>query len=839
MATQFKYRKGELSTASSAVKKWLNTSEQWEEIVFPSDSSNIFAMSQAIQKDITRGAAELDNVKDALDRLTKAYDEVEGTTCSDDDQVNRLISGADALYHEARERLISRFSGTVMRPTEERSTGSIAPTPKLADIPLPKFNGKIWEWESFWQAFETNVHNQNLTEYQKFRYLNEALLGDAKSTINRFQLVEDNYAKAIAALKKKYGDKESVIFELNNLLKQSSARGKGESMDNRLILRKKETLTSTSPWNMETMLEVLEEVISAEEKLEKEETISESQQMKSYQHRGNFPTNKVRTNAEVQKEFACPSCLQPGKEFLKKNNMCLNCGARNHRVYECKSNGCRNCNKRHHTSICFRSTSQSSPEKPTTYGKPKLGSRTTSHNHWWQETYSTHKIPTKIRKDRVSLLVGTAKTLNTKEKRLQEVDILLDTGSEVSFIDSNLAKSLELPILAETDLILHKFGSNHSERQPSRVTTIHIFDKDGTQHRLQLYTSDIITSPLEGAILSTNDRQFIADHNIDLAITKPRKHVQPQILLGCDQLWSLLSYNGSHIVLPSGLRLIPSMLGHLVTGLQYDEAEKLAHVNTLVSHQHDNDEREMWERFWMMDSSGINEFHGPDTIERNITNEQVWKQFRETIQLRKDGYYVRLPWKDNHPPLPDNRAIAMKRLVSVLKSHKSDSWTMKEYDKTFKDQLSQGIIEEVDEDSPTNGILHYIPHQAVITPQKETTKLRVVFDASAHYKGCPSLNEVIHQGPLIMPELYGMLLRFRIPTYAIIADVEKAFLQVRLQEADRDATRCLWIREISKPPKGSNIVAYRFTRVTSGINASPFLLAYYSNPRDPTKLIRR
>uniref|UniRef100_A0A1I7XBI4 DUF1758 domain-containing protein n=1 Tax=Heterorhabditis bacteriophora TaxID=37862 RepID=A0A1I7XBI4_HETBA len=212
------------------------------------------------------------------------------------------------------------------------------------------------------------------------------------------------------------------------------------------------------------------------------------------------------------------------KEFIQKNNMCLNCGATNHRVHECKSKRCNNCNKPHHTSICFRSTNQSSAKKPATYGKPMSGSRSASHNYVAEDikndaeeedntilraAHHTKDSPQRMSNDKVILLVGTAKTLNDKENKLQDVDILLDTDSELSFIDTKLSTSLGLAILEEKNLLIHKFGSNHPERQPSRVTAIDIFDKCGMQHRLQLHTSDIITSPLEYATLSTDDRQFI------------------------------------------------------------------------------------------------------------------------------------------------------------------------------------------------------------------------------------------------------------------------------------------------------------------------------------------
>ncbi|ETN83273.1 hypothetical protein NECAME_07461 [Necator americanus] len=70
-----------------------------------------------------------------------------------------------------------------------------------------------------------------------------------------------------------------------------------------------------------------------------------------------------------------------------------------------------------------------------------------------------------------------------------------------------------------------------------------------------------------------------------------------------------------------------------------------------------------------------------------------------------------------------------------------------------------------------------------------------------------------------------MLIRFRVGHIAMIADVEKAFLQVHLNVEDRDAARCLWVRDLLQPPEGLNIVTYRFTRVTFGLNCSPFLLA--------------
>ena len=56
------------------------------------------------------------------------------------------------------------------------------------------------------------------------------------------------------------------------------------------------------------------------------------------------------------------------------------------------------------------------------------------------------------------------------------------------------------------------------------------------------------------------------------------------------------------------------------------------------------------------------------------------------------------------------------------------------------------------------GEVMYLPHRGVVKEDKSSTKLRVVFDASAKLTGELSLNDVLYKGPCLTPLLYDVLL---------------------------------------------------------------------------------
>ena len=206
-----------------------------------------------------------------------------------------------------------------------------------------------------------------------------------------------------------------------------------------------------------------------------------------------------------------------------------------------------------------------------------------------------------------------------------------------------------------------------------------------------------------------------------------------------------------------------------------------------------------------------------------LNNESsVYEKFKSEVKRMDDRYEVSLPFKDEHPPLPDNYESSKRRLSALVHRLQQKPNVLKSYDDVIKDQLESEIIEKVNnEESVAPGKVHYLPHREVIRLDKETIKLRVVFDVSAKSTG-PSLNDCLYVGPIWSPLLYNILLRFRIHKRALMADIEKAFLNISIVPGHRDFLRFMWPSNSSS--QCSDIDCYRFTRVVFSVNCSPFIL---------------
>ena len=95
---------------------------------------------------------------------------------------------------------------------------------------------------------------------------------------------------------------------------------------------------------------------------------------------------------------------------------------------------------------------------------------------------------------------------------------------------------------------------------------------------------------------------------------------------------------------------------------------------------------------------------------------------------------------------------------------------------------------------------------AVKKKSSTTTKIRVVFDASAKSSTGVSLNDILLVGPTIHPPLLDVLLRFRLHRVALVADVSRMYRAIELTKSDRDLHRFVW-RKNPKDP----LLDYRMT----------------------------
>ncbi|KAK5984355.1 hypothetical protein GCK32_006031 [Trichostrongylus colubriformis] len=367
------------------------------------------------------------------------------------------------------------------------------------------------------------------------------------------------------------------------------------------------------------------------------------------------------------------------RAFLLGSSRCLNCGSKAHRVAACTVATAANVTKGtiHRPAAEVRITiihrtpnaAQRQPLKPTVVqpAKSKHNKPAKQHVVIVEEDPLTQKGAEEAivlqmgesqheAQGKVILLVGSARIADSKNS-IREATVLLDTGSELSFIREDSAQELALPVVENASLSISTFGTPILSVRNCNITNLTIHDIEGGQHELRLFRSQYITRTIEQADLNQADLDFITHHGIVLSLKDISTPFQPQIFLGCDYLWTFMMPMGK-LTLPSGLQLIPTKFGYIISGWQPQEA--VAAVTTLTT-LNLKTEKDTWDRYWSLESSCTDEYTGSKHTELQQTNEMVLQTFPNTVERRCDRNYVRLPWKSNCYSLPDNKMIALKR----------------------------------------------------------------------------------------------------------------------------------------------------------------------------------
>ncbi|GFT52826.1 integrase catalytic domain-containing protein [Trichonephila clavipes] len=132
---------------------------------------------------------------------------------------------------------------------------------------------------------------------------------------------------------------------------------------------------------------------------------------------------------------------------------------------------------------------------------------------------------------------------------------------------------------------------------------------------------------------------------------------------------------------------------------------------------------------------------------------------------------------------------------------------------------STGHMEEIKNET-LDKINYYVPHHSVYKPEKTSTPLRVVFDASAKTTSGFSLNSILLNGGIIQQDLFSIVSRFRKHEYAFSADTKKKkmYRQILVDPNQRDLQRIMWKTFADAPIK-----SYKLATVTNGTVSVPFL----------------
>ena len=132
-----------------------------------------------------------------------------------------------------------------------------------------------------------------------------------------------------------------------------------------------------------------------------------------------------------------------------------------------------------------------------------------------------------------------------------------------------------------------------------------------------------------------------------------------------------------------------------------------------------------------------------------------------------------------------------------------------EFSKAMKEYFELDHAEVVPSGSiskPHDDIYNMPMH--VVRKSSTTTKIRIVFDASAKTSTGTSLNKQFMIGPTVHSPLIDVLLSFRNFRIAMTTDVSRVYRAVLLPEEQRDLHRFVWRDDPKEPLK-----EYRMTQL--------------------------
>ena len=809
------------------------------------------------------------SIKTLSDEI-KSYDddifdliEVEAELIADEKDVQEYKRKAEVARIKVKECLRKSGVGTAAKVEDIERQVSGMKLPKMNPI---SFSGEAVKWRSFIEQFDASVHkNSKLSTIEKLTYLKSYLKGTAAEALECLPIIEDNYLEAREILEKRFGNKQLIVStHMNTLLKLKEVRNTNvkelrslfdkieanvralsslgvsrdefgpllipiilEKLPDMIRLQVTRVLGDINEWKIDDFLTKLGNEITARESYSFLKN-NGNEKIRHDEDGGNsnggrpavaslFGNNRTmkcvfcNNNNHYSDKCNVVTDMKKRVDIIQNGRLCFRCLRGRHPARNCNATvKCFKCQSTtHHTAICESDHGKSHDEKMR---KQKD-----------EEVPSSNNLLSANR-DSVMLQTIKVKVADVQDKSTVTCNLLLDGGSQRTYISERLARKLNLPTQDIGEMKISSFGDHDGKITSVKEHEFCVKSATNGNFYLKGYAMPSICAPLHqrldlikakfeefGHLFPSNERPEMNDGIID-------------ILIGADYYWKLVTED--IIRLDDRLVAIRSKLGYILSGpIDISDARNVhstncVHVmhtvNTPITSTSEDDElNAKMNKMWDLEAIGINS--NEDTM-------SLYDTIKDDITYQSDTgrYEVGLPFKPNLPEMDDDYRSS-ERSLQRLKKKLSNENLLESYDDIIKKQLQDGIIEKVDETSVNEiGTVRYIPHRPVINKKKATTKIRIVYNASAKRKGKLSLNECLYKGECTTPLIFGCLLRFRVHRVALVADIEGAYLQISVKPEHRDFLRFLWYSDIRNGD--DEIVKLRFARVLFGLTPSQFLL---------------
>ncbi|KRY49296.1 Histone H2A [Trichinella britovi] len=697
------------------------------------------------------------------------------------------------------------------------------------DLGHRMFSGEVLEFPAFWDRFQGCVHNRtDLDDASKFSYLLSSLSGEALAAVEGMPSSSANYSHAMELLQERFGrtDVIALVDEINRHLRCLTALGKnpatGEMTSSEAFLP---LLVEKFPeeiclaWDVHvqsvtgTKGDLPEFLNFAHVRAAAKRAAAASsngggfvkQDDPKQQEPGPSCRERQRTR-QTEKRAArgattvlhaavnssCLICkgdhdVTSCEEFLQadahtrsrmaaRNKLCFRCLKSGHRAkgckvrWKCTRSGCGGS----HHGLLHRSQS---PPRDQTPEAPQSRSCMLTANGGAQQ---------------VRLQSVRARAFG-KDGQCMLVQCLIDPGSQSSFIRKDVADALGLTGPQEVIRLVTVDNEGGTERRMRRVE-FHLGAVDLSQPRIRYRIHALVLPKICGRIRQAPVKLSEWPHlsNLPVADQCEERTFTIVVLIGLDHYFNLVG--GDVRRGPAGGPVaIHSQIGWILC--RQTTSRPTAAVTTLLTYVEESADQ-ILRRFWKLEAIGI------ATDNQTAQTSTGTKQTRRRSKGSRRGF--RLMANDMR-----RRLLAVERRLARCEEEK------REYAATMRQYVENGWAERAPEIGPEGRTL-YLTYHAVYQGEGKEKKSRVVFDGSARY-GQTSLNRQLEFGPNLQFDLLKALLRFRRYRVGLQADIQKMYLQVRIAEQDRDASRFLW------RDKSGELSHLSLQRVCFGLTCSSFL----------------